>query len=133
MTEPWCLPPSDRSLPPPIRSKIVRLLILHWRPDAIAEDVHCGRSTVYEIQENLFLHGSPFKPQLRLKDGPRTLHKAFADSLVKYLEDQPWALQKEMVWFLWEGWGLFVHQSTISRILKRLRQSQKLDQRVKHR
>ncbi len=39
-------------------------------------------------------------------------------------------MQKEMVWFLWEEWGLHVHQSTISRILKRRRWSEKQGQRV---
>jgi len=28
--------------------------------------------------------------------------KAAEDSLTTYLERQPWAMQKEMVWFLWE-------------------------------
>lgn len=88
------------SLPPSIRSRIVRYLLLHWRPDAIAHEVHCGTSTVYYTQANLFMYGSPFRPQFRPKGMPRKLHKAAEESLTKYLEDQPWALQKEMVWFL---------------------------------
>jgi len=28
------------SLPPYIRSRIVRLLLLHWRPDTIVDEVH---------------------------------------------------------------------------------------------
>ena len=30
------------ALPPALRSRILRLLQLHWRPDAIAAEVHCG-------------------------------------------------------------------------------------------
>ena len=29
-------------------------------------------------------------------------------------------MQKEMAWFLWEEWGIFVDRSTISRLLKRI-------------
>lgn len=121
------------ALPPVIRSQIVRYLLLHWRPDAIADNVNCSTRTVYNIQENLFMYGSPFRPQFRPKGGPRKLHKAAEESLIKYLEDQPWAMQTEMVWFLWEEWGIYVHRSTISRTLKRLRLSQKNGQRVGHR
>ena len=34
-----------------------------------------------------------------------------------------------MVWFLWEEWGIFVHQSTVSREIKKRRWSQKKSQR----
>lgn len=109
------------------------MLLLHWRPDAIAEEVHCCVQTVYNIQNNLFMYGSAYKPQFRPKGGPRTLHKAAEEYLLKYVEEQPWAIQKEMVWFLWEEWGLFVHRSTVSRTLQRLRGSRKEGQRVGHR
>jgi len=120
-------------LPPYIRSRIVRLLLLHWRPDAIADEVHYCQRTVYYIQENLFMYGSPYRPQFRPKGGPRKLSATAEDSLIRYIEDQPWALQKEMVWFLWEEWGLYTHRSTISRTLKRRRLNQKNAQRVGHR
>ena len=106
-------------LAPALRSKILRLLLLHWRPDVIAEEVHCHFTTVYRFQENLFMYGSSFKPQFRLKGAPRKVFPAAEDSLITYLEQQPWAMQKEMVWFLWEEWGIHVHRSTISRILKK--------------
>ncbi len=91
-----------RSLDTSIRSKIVRLLLLHWRPLAIAEEVHCHFDTVYNIQENLFIYHSPCRPQFRPKGAPRKVFPAAEDSLITYLEQQPWAMQKEMVWFLWE-------------------------------
>ncbi len=117
-------------LAPALRSKILRLLLLHWCPKAIAEEVHCHFDTVYRFQANLFMYGSPFRPQFRPKGAPRKVFPAAEDSLITYLEQQPWAMQKEMVWFLWEEWGLYVHQSTISRILKRRRWSNKKGQRV---
>ncbi len=82
------------------------------------------------MQENLFMYGSSFRPQFRPKGAPRKVSPAAEDSLITYLEQQPWAMQKEMIWFLWEEWGLNVHQSTISRILKRRRWSYKKGQRV---
>jgi len=57
-------------LPAAIRSRIVRLLLLHWQPPAIAEEVHCCPRTVYSIRENIFMYSSPFKPQFRPKGGP---------------------------------------------------------------
>ena len=35
-----------------------------------------------------------------------------------------------MVWYLWKEWGLHVHRSTVSRILKRRRWSEKTGHRV---
>ena len=110
------MPPT---LPPAIRARIVRLLLLQWRPDAIAAAVNCGVSTIYRIQENLFIYGSPFKPSFRPIGGPRKVSTAAENSMMEYLKEYPWAMQNELVWFLWEEWGLNVHRSTVSRILKR--------------
>jgi len=40
-------------LPAAIRSRIVRLLLLHWQPAAIAEEVQCCSRTVYHPRESL--------------------------------------------------------------------------------
>ncbi len=69
-------------LAPTLRSKILRLLLLHWRPDAIAEEVHCHFTTVYRFQENLFMYGSPFRSQFRSKGAPRKVFPAAEDSLL---------------------------------------------------
>ena len=58
-------------LPAAIRFRIVRLLLLHWQPVAIAEEVHCCSRTVYSMLENIFMYSSPFKPQFRPKGGPK--------------------------------------------------------------
>jgi len=72
-----------------LRSKILRLLLLHWIPLAIAEEVHCHRNIVYTMQENLFRYGSPFRPQFRSKGAPRKVFPAAEDALITYLEQQP--------------------------------------------
>jgi hypothetical protein len=87
-------------LPASLRSKILRLLLLHWTPSAIAEEVHCCSATVYNVQENLFMYNSPFRPQFRLKGAPRKVFKTAENGLIAYLEEQPWIMQKEMVWYI---------------------------------
>jgi len=75
-------------LPASLRSRILRLLLLHWAPWAIAEEVHCCPATVYNIQENLFMYNSPFRPQFRPKEALRKVFKAAENGLIAYLEEQ---------------------------------------------
>ena len=110
-------------IPSTIRSRIIRLLFLRIRPAVIAQEVKCHIATVYRIQENVFVYGSPFRPSFRKQGKPRKITKAAGESLIEYLEEQPWTQQKEMVWYLWEEWGLDIHRTTISRFLKRERLS----------
>jgi len=81
----------------------------------------------------MFIFGSPFRPQIRVKGGPRKVHLAAEESLSAYLAEQPWAMQKEMIWFLWEEWGIHVSRPTMCRFLKRMQLSGKQAQRVGHR
>lgn len=89
-----------KALAPALRGQIVRLLLLRWPPDDIAEVVHCGKSTIYLMQQNLFVCGTPYQPHLRPKGRPRKISTAAGDSLISFLRQRPWAIQKEMVWFL---------------------------------
>ena len=79
------------------------------------------------------MYGSISAPRRRHLGRACKITKAAGDSLIEYLNRQPWAQQKEMVWFLWEEWGIFVHQSTVSREIKKRRWSQKKSQRHGHR
>jgi transposase len=117
-------------IPPSIRSKIVRYLLLHWRPIAIAAEVKCDVTVVYRIQQNLFIYGQSVRPHFHPKGAPRRICKAAENSLFQYLEEQPWTQQKEMIWFLWEEWGIHVHRSTISRLIKRRGWSNKKARRI---
>ncbi len=120
----------SRTLNSFIRFKIVRLLLLHWRPLAIVEEVHCHSDIVYNIQENLFIYHSSCKPQFRLKSVLRKIFSVAEDSLITYLKQQSWIMQKEMMWFLWKKWDIHVHRFTIFRILKKRHWSEKREQRV---
>ena len=118
------------AIPPTIRSRIVRLLFLRITPQSIATECNCSVSTVYHIQENIFIYGSSFRPCFRMRGGPHKIKKAAGESLIKYLEEQQWAQQKEMVQYLWEEWDLDIHRSTVGRFLKRMRWSAKRGRRV---
>lgn len=122
------MPPT---IPPILRSRIVRFLLMHWRPEDIAREVNCHKRTVQKIQENMLLYGSLFIPHRRKMGRPRRTTLGQEQSLIRFIEQQPWASQPEMVRFLWEEWQLPVHQSTISRILKKHRISCKKGQRTK--
>ena len=113
-----------------IRSRIVRLLLLHWQPLVIVEEVHCCSRTMYSILENIFMYSSSFKSQFRPKEVPRKVFKTAENDLIAYLEDQSWIMQKEMIWYIWKKWDINVHRFTISRILKRRCWSNKKEQRV---
>ncbi len=119
-----------RSLNSFIRSKIVRLLLLHWRFLAIVEEIHCHFDIVYNIQENLFIYHSSCRPQFRFKRIFRKIFPVAEDSLITYLEQQSWIMQKEMMWFLWKKWDIHVHRFIIFRILKKRHWSEKREQHV---
>ncbi len=76
------------------------------------------------------MYHSSFRSQFRPKEVPRKVFKAAENGLIAYLEEQPWVMQKEMVWYIWKKWDINVHQFTISRILKRRGWSNKKEQRV---
>ncbi len=110
--------------------KILRLLLLHWCFKAIVKEIHCHFDIIYRFQTNLFMYVSLFRSQFQFKDVSWKIFSIAEDSLITYLKQQSWAMQKEMMWFLWKEWNLYVHQFTISRILKRRRWSNKKRQRV---
>ena len=113
-----------------VKETIVTLLLLHWRSDVIAEEVHCHFTTVYRFQKNLFMYNSSFRSQFRFKDASWKIFSITEDSLITYLKQQSWAMQKDMMWFLWEKWDIHVHRFTIFRILKKKHWSNKKRQRV---
>ena len=80
----------SKSLSASLRFKILRLLLLHWTSSTIVEEIHCCSTTVYNVQENLFMYNSSFRSQFRLKDASRKIFKIAENDLIVYLEDQSW-------------------------------------------
>ena len=118
------------SLTSTLRSKILRLLLLHWILFVIVEEIHCHRNIVYTMQENLFMYDSFFRSQFRSKNAFRKIFPSAEDFLITYLKQQSWVMQKEMMLFLWKEWSIHVHRFTIFRILKKRHWSNKKKQRV---
>ena len=118
------------TLPQPIRTQIVRLIVLGWRPDEIAEKLNCGIRTVYTIKKNLLTYGAPSKPHDRPLGAPSRITSAAGDGLIEYLTRRPSADQREMVRYLWGEWGIRCHQSTVSRFIKKVNASRKKGQRI---
>jgi len=79
-------------LPPSLRARILRFLLLGWRPDAIALEVHYGIRVVYNIEENLFIYGSLFRPQFRPKGAPRKITEVAKNSIAEFLNKRPYSL-----------------------------------------
>jgi hypothetical protein len=113
-----------------IQFKIVRYLLLHWRSNAIAAEVHCHVFVVYKIQINLFVYERFIRSQIHMKDASRSICKSVKNALIHYLEEQLWTQQSEMIWFLWENWDIYVHRFTVSRLLKRREWSNKSARRI---
>ena len=44
-----------------VRSKL--LLERRWRPDAVAQDARCSRSTAYRWEKNIGIYGEPVIPR----------------------------------------------------------------------
>jgi len=79
-------------LAPALRARILRFLLLGWRPDAIALEVYCSTRVVYNIEENLFMYGSLFRPQFRTKGAPRKITEAAKNSMAEFLNERPYSL-----------------------------------------
>lgn len=116
------------------RERAQLLLESRWRPDAIAIDACCSRATAYRWERSIAMYGEPLLPRrLHGQYGPsQKLSTTAQESLLDYLRQKPWLYQQELVVFLKEEWDIYVHQSTISRVLKEARVSRKLGQRISY-
>ena len=61
-------------LDPFLRAKAVRYLLLGWRLQAIADEIHCSLKLIYDIQMNMWrFESSPTRPRLRKTGRPRDI------------------------------------------------------------
>jgi hypothetical protein len=93
-------------LDPYRRAKAVRYLLLRWRPEAIAREINCSKTTIFNMQRNLWLYGSTRRPFRRVMGCPRKITHADEKRLVDFLVRNPTANQEEITWFLWEECGI---------------------------
>ena len=112
------------------KSKAIALLQAHWKPSAIAEKIHCHPATIYRWEGNIQKHGHP-NPRYPLPCGrPRSIHTAAKNSVLEYVRQHPWIYQDELAMFLAEEWDIYVHRSTVGRLLKESRLSHKKGERM---
>jgi transposase len=96
------------------------------KPPAVAAEIQVSPRTVYRVQENLIRYGSPKKPGFRKLGRAMKLSKADEEALLEYLLQQGWKQQAEIVWWMYHERSVIVHQSTVSRLLKRREWTRKL-------
>ena len=114
-----------------MRNRARLLLESHWRPDAVAKNVHVSVATAYRWERNIAIYGDTVLPRRYCHQGrPRSLSPAALEALLEYLRQKPWLYQDEMARFLREEWDIDVHKSTISRALKKAKISRKRAQRI---
>ncbi len=70
------------AIDPSRRAKAVRYLLLNWRPDDIAREIRYTPNTIYYIQRNLWIYGSPIKSRFRIIGCPRKITPADEEILI---------------------------------------------------
>ena len=81
---------------PARRADMVRLLALGWRPDAIAEQLHVSRATVYNTEHYLMRYGQPVRPYIRKAGRPAALTGADREALLELLLHDGWKYLDEI-------------------------------------
>lgn len=107
------------------------LLLSHWRPPNVAQTLRIQNDTAYRWDRRIRMYGQLETPGGRDPGGrPPRLSRAARDALLLYQRRNPHAYQDELAEFLQEEWGITVHRSTISRVLKDLKISRKKGERT---
>jgi hypothetical protein len=86
------VPPNN----PTRRADMVCLLELGWRLDAIVEQLHVSRATVYNTEHCLMQYGQPIRPYIRKASQPVGLIRADREALLKLLLYNGWKYLDEI-------------------------------------
>ena len=124
------MPPNGCHLDQRSVTTIQRLLSAHWRPDAIAEKIHCSLEAVYRIERNILTWGTARRPRRRRLGRPRSITTIAWRSFLDYLAAHQYLQAQEMVQYLWEEWAISVDESTIRKRLKNEKISRKIAERI---
>ena len=109
----------SRGLSRQLRVRILCFLLLGWPAHTIAADCRVHLSMVYNYANNLLRYGSIRAPRLCKLGQPQKLTASDEEAVFELLLTEGWRRQDEIVFWLWCERGVFVNQSTISRMLKR--------------
>jgi len=109
------------------KSKAVELLRSRWRPDAVADRSHVCRQTGYNWQKRLEMYETPHLPPGYTRRAGRShqISTAAKESLLEYQRRHSYVYQDELALFLEEEWEIYVHKSTVCRLLRKERITRK--------
>ena len=110
--------------------KAEHLICAHWKPKAIARDIHCSTRAVEKWRKRLQMYHTIDPPYTLPLGRPRRIIIAAKEAVLEYLRQRPWSYQDELAIFLEEEWRIRVSQPTISRLLKVNKISLKKGQRI---
>jgi transposase len=96
----------------------------------IAEEVHVSHQWVSFLRQNLDAFNTVSPPPLSVQGRPRKITNDAEERILDFLEQNPTAYQDEITEFLLTEYDIEASQSTVSRVLKRLNQTHKRNERV---
>jgi hypothetical protein len=79
------------TIDPMRRAKAVQYLLLGWRPDDIAREIHCDVNTIYRMQRNLWMYNAPYASRRQIMGCPRKMTKKAEDLLIQFIVRNPTA------------------------------------------
>ena len=107
------------------RAEIFDHLLKGWKVSEIAERCNVGKSTIYNLKNNLVRYGSVKKPSDKVLGRPPKLKEEDKQSLLSWMLVDGWKSQDDMIAFFKDIRGVKVDRATISRLCKKQNWSQK--------
>ncbi len=109
-------------MPPPLASTQKDRIAVHLQqglsPEIIADVEGVGAGTVRRIRARLRTYGQHSSPKMSAMRQAPLIHPAARIDLRHFLEGQPWSYLNEMLYYLFDDWGITVALSTLSNALK---------------
>ena len=94
------------------------LLLHHWKPSAVAYELHCHQATIDRLEKRIQTRESAEPPPGKPPGRPG-IPEAAVESLFEYQRQHPYLFKHELLKFLEEEWKVKVHKSTIFRQFKK--------------
>lgn len=118
------MPTKGKHLDELTKLKIVRYVLLGWKPEAIAEEIGCSNQSVRRIEKNWVLYSQTSKTPVN-QGRPCKIPKEAVDDLFAWIdsfvptEERLFLHQSEMQRYIKQKHNITVTKPTISRLLNR--------------
>ncbi len=107
------------SMPASVRARIRAHIIQNDKTSVIHKATGISIGAINKMKR-LFLETGDVVPRNRLSSGrPRSLSEGHVEKLKEYLSEHPEANQSDIVWWIFDEFGIVVDQSTVSRVVGR--------------